>query len=86
VKQFKGMGSVGVKFCAIAEGKGDLCVYTTTKLGIWDACAPHVILKEAGGEVFDLLGGELEYFTDELRVKNGFIGGVGFKSEVLSCI
>jgi hypothetical protein len=32
------------------------------------------------------LGGELEYFTDELRVKNGFIGGVGFKSEVLSCI
>jgi 3'(2'),5'-bisphosphate nucleotidase len=86
VKEFKGMGSVGVKFCAIAEGMGDLCVYTTNKLGIWDACAPHVILKEAGGEVFDLLGGELEYFTDRLNVENGFIGSIGFRSEVLDSI
>jgi hypothetical protein len=33
-----------------------------------------------------MLGGELEYFTDRLNVENGFIGGIGFKTEILSSV
>jgi 3'(2'),5'-bisphosphate nucleotidase len=86
VKEFKGMGSVGVKFCAIAQGKGDLCVYTTNFLGIWDCCAPHIILKEAGGVVFDVNGNDPKYYYDTLKMNTGFIGSIGFKTEILNSI
>ena len=77
IKTFKKMGSVGVKFCRIAQGDAELCVYTTDKLCIWDTCAPHIILKEAGGEVFDIYGKEPVYFLEDKKMKNGFIGTNG---------
>lgn len=68
------MGSLGIKFCSIAEGKSDLAYYTTYKLGIWDCCAPHAILEEAGGRAFDVHGGELKYDLDGKRMDRGVIG------------
>ncbi|MCF7890384.1 3'(2'),5'-bisphosphate nucleotidase CysQ [Candidatus Bipolaricaulota bacterium] len=68
------MGSLGVKFCAIAEGRADLVYYTTDRLGIWDCCAPQVILEEAGGEAFDVRGRELVYDLDRRRMAHGIVG------------
>lgn len=87
ISRFKKMGSVGVKFCAIAEGKAELCVYTTSKMGVWDDCASHVILKEAGGEVFDIYGNEPTYNLKTRRMENGFIGTTGKnKNKILESI
>lgn len=68
------MGSLGIKFCSIAEGRADVAYYTTYKLGIWDACAPHVILEEAGGKVFDLGGSNLEYDLEGKKMDKGIVG------------
>ncbi len=87
VSSFKKMGSVGVKFGAIAEGKAELCYYTTDRMGIWDDCASHVILKEAGGEVFTIDGSEPIYDLDSKKMKKGFIGTNGTnKAEILKAI
>ncbi|MEF8849884.1 MAG: 3'(2'),5'-bisphosphate nucleotidase CysQ [Candidatus Bipolaricaulota bacterium] len=68
------MGSLGIKFCAIAEGRADLVYYTTDRLGIWDCCAPQVILEEAGGEAFDVKGRGLVYDLDRRRMAHGIVG------------
>jgi 3'(2'),5'-bisphosphate nucleotidase len=86
VTDFISKGSVGVKYGFIAEGKADLCIYTTNFLGIWDSAAPHIILKEANGLIFDIFGNEPKYFCDKLKMDNGFIGSVGFKEEILESI
>lgn len=81
ITNFKRMGSVGVKFCGIAEGAAELCVYTTSKMGVWDDCASHVILKEAGGEVFDIEGNEPVYNLETRTMDKGFIGTNGYNKE-----
>lgn len=77
ISNYKKMGSVGVKFCSIAGGEAELCAYTTPKMGIWDDCASHVILKEAGGSVFDVEGNEPSYNLDSKKMEKGFIGTNG---------
>lgn len=74
VSEIVRMGSLGIKFCSIAENKADLVYYTTDKLGIWDCCAPQVILEEAGGEAFDVNGNELQYDLEERRMSRGVVG------------
>ena len=84
INQFTSMGSVGIKYGAIAEGKAELCIYSTSKMGLWDDCAAHVILKEAGGDVFDKRGLEPEYDLSSKKMKHGFIGTNGHhKNEIL---
>lgn len=79
VKNITRMGSLGIKFCSIAEGRADLAYYTTDRLGIWDCCAPHIILEEAGGLAFNVYGGELEYDLEGKRMDKGVVG-IGGKS------
>jgi len=81
ISSFIKMGSVGVKFGAIAEGNSEICYYTTDQMGIWDDAASHIILKEAGGEVFDLNGNEPEYDLKGRKMKFGFIGTNGTNKE-----
>ncbi len=80
IKNFNKMGSVGVKFCSIAEGKSDLALYTNSKMGIWDCASSHIILEEAGGEVLDIYGNNPEYNFDTKKMKNGFVG-IGTKDK-----
>ena len=87
ITSFKKMGSVGIKYSRIAEAKAELCVYTTGFLGLWDCCAPHAILKEAGGDLIDIHGNEPEYNFSSLKMENGFIGTNGKnKNEVIDSI
>lgn len=77
ISKTKKCGSVGVKFCEIAKGNAELCYYTNSKMGIWDDCAPQIILEEAGGEVFDINGGYPKYNIHERKMKFGFVGTNG---------
>ncbi len=77
IETFKGLGSVGVKYGEIAKGDAEICIYQTQKLGLWDCCAPHVILKEAGGEVFGMSGKDPIYDFTTLKMADGFIGTNG---------
>jgi 3'(2'), 5'-bisphosphate nucleotidase len=87
VKTITRMGSLGIKFAAIAEGNADLVYYTTDKLGIWDCCAPQVILEEAGGKALDLKGEELTYDLIGRRMKDGIVGiGGDDRSDVVKVI
>ncbi|MGM5482608.1 MAG: 3'(2'),5'-bisphosphate nucleotidase CysQ family protein [Nanobdellota archaeon] len=87
ITNFRKMGSVGVKFASIAEGEAELCVYTTDKMGVWDDCASHVILKEAGGDVFDIEGNEPVYDLTSRKMDKGFIGTNGMnKGEIINSV
>lgn len=68
---FTPKGSIGTKLCTIAEGKADYYVNLSDKLGVWDACAPHIIVEEAGGKVTDKNGEKLIYKGE--RMKKGLI-------------
>lgn len=77
------MGSLGMKFCSIAEGKADLTFYTTDRLGIWDCCAPQAILEEAGGRIMDTYGNHPSYDLQGQRMEGGIVG-IGSKAEPVS--
>ncbi len=87
VNEIVRMGSLGIKFCSIAENRADLVYYTTDKLGIWDCCAPQVILEEAGGEALDIRGNELEYDLEKRKMARGVLGiGGGAREEVVEVL
>ncbi len=55
-------GSRAVRMCTIAEGRADLAyVNDTIKSGIWDLCAPALIVQAAGGQVTDYDGNPIRY-------------------------
>ena len=77
-------GSFGVKVCKITEGEADF--YVNPALGMskeWDACAPHLILEEAGGRMTDLDGRELTYNRRDFRLNRGIIASNGRLHEEL---
>ncbi len=87
IQQFIKLGSVGIKFGAIAAGQAELCFYCNGKMGIWDDAASHIILKEAGGDVFTMSGEEPRYDLNGRKMPDGFIGSNGYnKKEVLAAI
>ncbi len=89
VSSFMESGSIGIKYCLIASGEAELCVYTTSRLGFWDCCAPQLILEEAGGLVFDVHGNPPVYDLDlsPWRMQYGSIGCNGFhKREILEAV
>lgn len=67
------IGSVGIKCCTIAEGEADLCIYNTDSLGLWDCCAPHAIVTQAGGVATDLAGNPLRYDLQSQKMAHGFL-------------
>ncbi|MBD3362763.1 hypothetical protein GF362_03520 [Candidatus Dojkabacteria bacterium] len=63
-------GSNGSKIRIIAEAKADLFYNSYKRLGQWDACAPDVIINEAGGKLTDFKGNVIKYtFNSEDKVK-----------------
>ncbi|HEY4493459.1 MAG TPA: 3'(2'),5'-bisphosphate nucleotidase CysQ [Candidatus Paceibacterota bacterium] len=61
---------IGVALGLISDGSADVYIATNRRLSKWDTCAPEAILREAGGEVTDLLGRPLDYKQSELRWKD----------------
>ncbi len=73
LKDVKHAGSTGIKVGLIAEGKADAYLNISDKTCQWDTCASEIILKEAGGKISDLKGGDLSYNCRELRNLNGIL-------------
>lgn len=90
VKSITRMGSLGIKFSSIAEGISDLTYYTTDRLGIWDVCAPQVILEEAGGKALDVNGKPLTYDLKTRRMANGVVGigtrNIGVEDKIVNIL
>ena len=53
-------GSIGLKICLVADGRADLFVKDII-VRDWDLAPGHLILNEAGGELVDLNGNEINY-------------------------
>jgi 3'(2'), 5'-bisphosphate nucleotidase len=71
------VGSVGLKLGLIARGERDLYVNPSGHSKLWDACAPEVILVEAGGRLSDARGGAIDYRGGELGNTRGLIASNG---------
>lgn len=66
-------GSNGIKIGLIAENKADIFFNLTDKMGKWDSCAPEIILKEAGGDLTDIEGSNINYNEKILKNKKGIL-------------
>jgi len=60
-----------IKFCIIASGDADLYPRHGHTME-WDTAAGHALIRAAGGEIFDLEGGVLQYGKPNL-LNEGFI-------------
>lgn len=62
-------GSVGRKIALVTTGQADLYLHPSPGTKLWDACAPQVILEEAGGQFTDALGQPIRYSRADGDVK-----------------
>lgn len=70
-------GSVGLKIGLIARQICDLYVHFSPHTKHWDTCAPEIIIKEAGGNLTDIFGGEIVYNTLNVQNHNGVLASNG---------
>lgn len=66
-------GSSGLKIAEVASGQADLYFTLSDKIKQWDTAAAYCLIKEAGGEMTDMLGQPLVYNTQDLYHKNGIL-------------
>lgn len=65
-------GSVGIKAGLLGTQNGDFFLYTGA-LGVWDICAPEIIVTEAGGKVTDIAGTLIAYVERNHRLSKGIV-------------
>ncbi len=70
-KDFKNVGSCGLRLCMIAEGKRNIYASSGESGSVWDYASGAVILKEAGGFISDLQGKPLDFLSDTYKFKSG---------------
>jgi 3'(2'), 5'-bisphosphate nucleotidase len=66
-------GSVGLKCGMIAAGACELYIHPSSRVSLWDSCAPAAILTAAGGIMTDLNGAPLTYTAVEIRHRHGLL-------------
>lgn len=74
VGEIQYIGSVTYKLARIAAGTGDLYVTVRPK-NEWDFCAGDLILREAGGVVWDQAGQTIRYNKKRVRQPTGLFAG-----------
>lgn len=75
-------GSVGLKVSLIADRTCDIYIHPSPRTKLWDTCAPHVILEEAGGRFTDLFGLEMVYDKADLQNRNGILATNGVSHDL----
>ena len=75
-------GSVGLKVSLIADRTCDIYIHPSPRTKLWDTCAPHVILEEAGGRFTDLFGLEMDYDKADLQNRNGILATNGVSHDL----
>lgn len=71
------VGSTGVKMNAVARDLADLYVHPAQGTKLWDSCAPHAVLRAAGGTVTDVRGMPLVYDPHHLPNAFGLLASHG---------
>ncbi len=80
-------GSIWVKLALIAEWKAGNYINLSNKANQWDACAPHIILEEAGGKVTDKYWNTIKYNQENSNLENWLIWtNWSFHEEILQNI
>jgi myo-inositol-1(or 4)-monophosphatase len=64
-------GSAALDLCFVASGRLD--GFWERKLAPWDVAAGSLIVEEAGGQVTNLEGGEMDMVTGHILATNGLI-------------
>lgn len=70
-------GSVGLKCGVIATGACELYIHPSSKVSLWDSCAPAAILSAAGGLMTDLNGEALNYTAVDIGHRQGLLASHG---------
>ncbi|MCG3120111.1 MAG: 3'(2'),5'-bisphosphate nucleotidase CysQ [bacterium] len=70
-------GSVGLKCGVIATGACELYIHPSSKVSLWDSCAPAAILIAAGGIMTDLNGDALNYTAVDSGHRQGLLASHG---------
>lgn len=71
------VGSVGLKVGKICADEADLYLAPTSKVSLWDTCAPEAILHAAGGRFLDVDGNPLHYTGPQLNHVRGLLATNG---------
>ena len=74
VAEIQYIGSVTYKLARLAAGTGDLYVTVRPK-NEWDFCAGDLILREAGGVLWDKAGQTIRYNKKRVRQPTGLFAG-----------
>ncbi|KAM0937553.1 putative phosphoric monoester hydrolase [Dioscorea sansibarensis] len=72
VRSLRMSGSCALNLCGIACGRLDIC-YELGFGGPWDVAAGAVIVREAGGLVFDPYGGDFDIMSQRVAASNGHL-------------
>ncbi len=70
-RDFKNVGSCGLRLCMIAEGSRNIYASSGESGSVWDYASGAVILKEAGGNITDLKGKPLDFLSEDYKFKSG---------------
>jgi len=73
VVDIRKLGSAGLETAWVAAGKGE--AYFTMKIEPWDVAAGVLLVREAGGRVTDLRGGEWVAERGDVLFSNGKVHG-----------
>ena len=65
----------------VASGTSELYFTSTNKIKQWDTCASYCLVKEAGGNMTDVYGNDLNYNIDDVNHQNGIIVSNGLVHE-----
>ncbi len=82
-KKMTPVGSNGLKATFVADGSADFFINPTNKMGEWDVVAPHIIIKEAGGEVTDTRGEKLAYNKPNPNTPYGILATNGILHDII---
>ena len=74
VGEIQYIGSVAYKLARLAAGTGDLYITVRPK-NEWDFCAGDLILREAGGVLWDKAGQTIRYNKKRVRQPTGLFAG-----------
>ncbi|MDZ7266960.1 MAG: 3'(2'),5'-bisphosphate nucleotidase CysQ [candidate division KSB1 bacterium] len=81
IHEIRRSGSVGLKCGLIAAGECEVYIHPSSKVNMWDSCAPAAILLAAGGMMTDLRGEPLSYAAVEVRHRQGLVATHGRQHE-----
>ena len=76
VANFVSIGS-SLKIGMISSGEAEAYITTTGNMKEWDTAASHCIIKEAGGQMTDVYGGQLTYNNEDVRHPHGILATNG---------